>query len=152
MKSISTPPSRHKTFTYRTETRWTHGTSGIVSSEGKPPINVSSPPEFKGDAGTWTPEEMFVASVELCNMSTFLSFAARAGVPIASYRSHSNGVLEFINHQYRFTRIVIFPTITVSSAAREQEVLAVLRDAQQHCLVANSIDSIVEVNPTIVVQ
>jgi organic hydroperoxide reductase OsmC/OhrA len=152
MKAISTPPTRHKTFTYRTETEWTHGRSGIVSSEGKPSINVTSPPEFKGDTGAWTPEEMFIASVELCTMSTFLAFAARAGVPIVSYRSHSNGVLEFVKQQYRFTRIVIFPTITVSGASREQEVLAVLRDAQQHCLVANSIDSIVEVNPTIVVQ
>jgi organic hydroperoxide reductase OsmC/OhrA len=152
MKAITPPPARHKSFTYKTATEWTHGTFGIVSSEGKPSINVSSPPEFKGEPGAWTPEEMFVASVELCHMSTFLSFAARAEVPIISYRSHSNGVLEFVNHQYRFTRIVIFPTITVSGGSREQQVLAVLRDAQEHCLVANSIDSIVEVNPTIVVQ
>lgn len=85
-------------------------------------------------------------------MSTFLSFAAKAGVPVVSYKSHSNGVLEFVSGQYRFTRIVIFPVIVVSSASRENDVLAVLREAQQHCLVANSIDSIVEVNPTIMVQ
>jgi hypothetical protein len=34
----------------------------------------------------------------------------------------------------------------------EQEVHSLLREAQRHCLVVNSIASIVEVNPTIMVQ
>jgi organic hydroperoxide reductase OsmC/OhrA len=152
MEAIDPSPTRQKSFTYKTSAQWTTGKTGILSAEGKPPIKVSSPPEFKGEPGMWTPEEMFVASVEVCHMSTFLAFAARAGVPVLSYKSHSNGVLEFVNNQYRFTRIVIFPTIAVSGASREQEVLTVLHDAQEHCLVANSIDSIVEVNPTIMVQ
>jgi organic hydroperoxide reductase OsmC/OhrA len=152
MEALDMSSTRHKSFTYRTSAEWKTGTSGILSSEGKPSIKVSSPPEFKGEPGAWSPEEMFVASVEVCHMSTFLSFAAKAGVPVVSYKSHSNGVLEFVSGQYRFTRIVIFPVIVVSSASRENDVLAVLHEAQQHCLVANSIDSIVEVNPTIMVQ
>ena len=85
-------------------------------------------------------------------MSTFLSFATRRRLPVVSYTSHSNGVLEFIEGDYRFTRIVIFPTIVVASPAAEADVHAILREAQKHCLVANSIASIVEVNPTIVMQ
>ena len=54
--------------------------------------------------------------------------------------------------QFRFTRIVIFPTITVSSSVPEQEVHALLQEAQRHCQVANSIASIVEVSPTIVMH
>lgn len=143
---------KHRIFTYRTSTEWVSGRRGRLSSEGKPSITISSPPEFGGEKESWTPEEMFVASVEICHMSTFLAFAEKADLPIHSYRSHANGVLEFIDGQYRFTRIVIFPTIVVTRGAKEDDVLTVLEGAQKHCLVTNSIDSIVEVNPTIMVQ
>ena len=53
---------------------------------------------------------------------------------------------------YRFTRIVIFPTIAVAGSVAETEVHDILREAEKHCLVANSIASIVEVSPTIMVQ
>jgi organic hydroperoxide reductase OsmC/OhrA len=113
---------------------------------------VSSPPDFKGIPGAWTPEELFIASVELCHMSTFLAYAEKEDVTVRSYRSHANGVMEFIDGEFRFTRIVIFATITVCRSTVESAVHDLLREAQKHCLVANSIASIVEVNPTIVLE
>ncbi len=141
-----------KSFTYRTSTEWTTARSGVLTSNGKPSVKVSSPPEFKGESGVWTPEDLFVASVETCHMATFMAFAARRSIAIRSYKSHSNGVLEFVDGDYRFTRIVIFPTIVVESSASETEVHNLLREAQKHCLVTNSIASIVEVNPTIITE
>jgi peroxiredoxin-like protein len=143
---------RTKSFTYKTSTVWIEGRSGTLSSEGKPTIRISSPPEFKGERNAWTPEEMFVGSVEMCHMNTFLAFAERRNISVLSYRSHANGVLEYVEGDYRFTRIVIFPTIAVCSSVAESEVHDILREAEKHCLVANSIASIVEVSPTIMVQ
>jgi organic hydroperoxide reductase OsmC/OhrA len=143
---------KSKTFTYKTNATWTGGRSGTMSAEGKPSLKISSPPEFKGEPGVWSSEDMFVASVEACHMQIFIAHAAREDLEIISYKSHTNGVLEFIDGEYRFTRIVIFPTITVSSRVVESDVHTILREAQRHCLVANSIASIVEVNPTIIVQ
>ncbi|CAG0987891.1 hypothetical protein ANRL2_02964 [Anaerolineae bacterium] len=144
--------TRTKSFTYKTSTTWTEGRSGTIASEGKPTMKISSPPEFKGERGVWTPEDLFVGSVEVCHMTTFLSFAAQKKLAIVSYRSRANGVLEYIDDDYRFTRIVIFPTITVGAGVVETDVHALLREAEKHCLVANSIASIVEVNPTIIVH
>jgi organic hydroperoxide reductase OsmC/OhrA len=129
---------------------WTGKRSGTLTSEGKPPIHVSSPAGSEGQQALWSPEEMFVASVEACHMVTFLSLAARNGLQIVAYTSHSNGVIEFVNGDHRLTRVVIFPTITVPRDAAEAAVLSLLREAREHCLVANSIDSIVEFNPTII--
>jgi len=143
---------RTKTFTYKTGTTWTDARAGTLSSEGKPTFRISSPPEFKGERGVWTPEDLFVGAVEVCHMTTFLAFAAQRKITILSYKSHANGVLEFIDGDYRFTRIVIFPTIAVGNAVAEGEVHTLLREAEKHCLVANSIAAIVEVNPTIIVQ
>ena len=73
-------------------------------------------------------------------------------LPIIAYKSHANGVLEFVDGDYRFTRIVIFPTIVVAGTVEEAEVHATLREAEKHCLVANSIASIVEVSPTLIMK
>jgi organic hydroperoxide reductase OsmC/OhrA len=144
--------NRAKSFTYKTCTTWTEGRSGTIGSDGKPTLKISSPPEFKGERGVWTPEDLFVGSVEVCHMTTFLSFAAQKKITVVSYKSHANGVLEYIDGDYRFTRIVIFPTIAVGPDVVETDVHALLREAEKHCLVANSIASIVEVNPTIIVH
>jgi organic hydroperoxide reductase OsmC/OhrA len=57
-----------------------------------------------------------------------------------------------VDGDYRFTRIVIFPTIVVASSTSETDVHATLSEAQRHCLVTNSIASIVEVNPTLIME
>jgi organic hydroperoxide reductase OsmC/OhrA len=152
MDLIESTPLKHRAYTFRTCTMWTGGVSATLTADGKPPLHVSRPPEFMGEQGVWTSEDMFVAAVETCHMATFLSYARKQNLPILSYRSHANGVLEFIDGDYRFTRIVLFPTITVAGPEVEQEVHSLLREAQRHCLVVNSIASIVEVNPTIMVQ
>lgn len=144
--------TKPRTYTYKTCMSWTGGRSGVLESNGKPSFRVSSPPEFKGEAGVWTPEDLFVASVEACHMATFMAFATRKSVTIKSYQSHSNGVLEFVDGDFRFTRIVIFPTIVVDSSESEKVVHAILQETQKHCLVTNSIASIVEVNPTIIME
>ncbi|MEW6509660.1 MAG: OsmC family protein [Bacteroidota bacterium] len=143
---------KHKNFTYKTSTSWTEGQTGTLAAEAKPTLCISSPPEFRGEPGMWTPEEMFVGAVEVCHMVTFLAFAAKKQIPIVSYKSHANGVLEYVDNDYRFTRIVIFPTIVFGGTVSEAEVHSTLREAEKHCLVANSIASIVEVNPTLMMQ
>ena len=151
-RSAERSPVVHKTFTFRTSTTWTGALSGMLSAGSKPDLRISVPPEFKGEEGVWSSEEMFVASVETCHMTTFLAYAEKESIPIRAYRSHANGVLEYIDGDYRFTRIVIFPTIAIPPSVEEGRVHALLREAQKHCLVANSIASIVEVNPTIMTQ
>ena len=152
METTEQSKPRHKTFTFKTSVSWLEARSGTLASDGKPSLRVGNPPEFKGEGGVWSPEDLFVASVETCHMATFMTFAIKRDLPVISYKSHANGVLEFVDGDFRFTRIVIFPTIVVANSAVEAEVYSLLREAQLHCLVANSIASIVEVNPTIMVQ
>lgn len=149
-EAVEQPKARHKTFTYNTALEWAGNRAGILRSEGKPAFRVSSPPEFKGEAGVWSPEDLFVASVEICHMSTFLAFALRKQLPLLAYQSNAFGTLEFIDGDYRFSRIVITPTITVAEGTSESDVHTLMREAHRHCLVANSITAVVEVNPTII--
>ena len=152
MESSQQPKIRHRSFSYTTSLSWVEGRIGTLASDGKPPLQISSPVEFKGNAGYWTPEDAFVGSVEMCQMLTFIGIAQKQGVSFVSYASSAKGTLEFIDGQYRFTRIVITPTIVIERVEDEGTVLAVIRDAHKRCLIANSITAVVEVNPTIIIQ
>ena len=149
--SVGTRP-RHKTFTYRTTLTWSQRRQGQITSEGKPSLHVSSPPEFKGDPGFWTPEDLFVAAVETCTMTTFLAFAQRLNVPFSSYSSSAEGTLEFLDGKYQFTQIVVKPTIEVPSADAIEQVKKTLEEAHKNCLVSNSIKGAVTLAPRILVN
>ncbi len=152
MDTMDRTKTRQKSFTFRTSVSWKSERSGSLTANGKPPIQVSAPREFRGNPNEWSAEDLFIAAVEICHMQTFLASAAQHSVPVVSYTSHANGVLEFVDGDFRFTRIVIFPTIGIPAPGAENVVHGLLREAEKHCLVANSIASIVEVNPTIIVE
>lgn len=66
---------------------------GIIACDGNPDLQVAALPEFKEHEGIWSPEDLFVASVNVYVMSTFLALAEWAGVAFASYQSEAVGRL-----------------------------------------------------------
>jgi organic hydroperoxide reductase OsmC/OhrA len=143
---------RHKSFDFRTSLRKVAPRSGQLLSAGRTSLHISSPPEFKGEEGTWTPEHLLIGAVEGCLMVTFLAYAERKRIQIQAYESMASGRLEFIDGSYRFTRIVISPLIVAQQPAGETDVLTALRDAEKRCLVSNSITAVVEVNPIVRIE
>ena len=143
------PAKKFKIFHYHTSVEWKSERQGYLRSEGKPEIYISSPPEFKGIPGVWTPEDLFVASVEICTMSTFLSFGGRKNIPLKSYKSSAEGVLENVDGKYRFTSITITPEVTVGKEWTTEQVQEVFHQAHDNCLIANSMTANVIINPTI---
>jgi len=141
MSGASTAESkvRYKTFTYRTRIEWLGNRAGRIESNDKPAFRVSSPPEFKGEASVWTPEDLFVASVNACLMTTFAAFAQRQSLLVLSYASEADGDLEFVDGSYRFTRVTLRPTVLVHEATAIPVAEKALDDAHRSCLISNSI-------------
>jgi len=146
------PKMKYKTFSYRNKLAWLGGRAGSMESEGKPGFRVASPPEFKGEAGVWTPEDLFVASVSACIMATFAAFAERLKLPVISYTCDAEGFLEYADDGYRFTRITVRPRIVVGTAESVAQTVKTVHDAHKNCLVSKSIRSDVSVEPEISVQ
>jgi organic hydroperoxide reductase OsmC/OhrA len=143
------PKKAYKVFRYQTDVRWKSGRRAVISSAGKPDIEVSSPPEFKGEAGFWTPEDLFVASINMCTLMTFLAFAQHKGLELVAYESAAEGVLENVEGKYRFTEVILHPHLTVKSQADVERARELLDSAHKGCLVSNSITSAVKVFPEI---
>ena len=146
----TTPVRKFKSFTYNTSVEWKSERQGILRSEGKPEIEISSPPEFKGIPGVWTPEDFFVAAAEICTMSTFLAFGTRKGIPLKSYKSKAEGLLENVDGKYCFTGIAIKSEIVVEKRWTREQVEEIVHQAHENCLIANSIKATVTIEPTIV--
>jgi len=139
----------YKAFRYSTEVRWKSGRRGVMCSEGKPEVEVSSPPEFKGEAGIWSPEDLYVASVNICTLMTFAAFAQSKGLDLAGYESDAEGLLEFQDGSYRFTEVVLHPHILVKSEEDVERAREIISSAHKKCLITNSVTAEVKIFPDV---
>ena len=146
------PQVKPKVFHYDVQVRWSSEKRGILTAKDKPPLEVASPPEFKGHPGIWTPEDLLVSAVVSCTMTTFLSFAARKGIALDSYECDATGTLEMVEGKFRFSKVVLRPRIVVARAEDRDEALDVFHQAEASCLVANSLLTKVEGEPEILVR
>ena len=88
--------------TYETQLRWRNQKQADLNARDNPLLQVATPPDFGGPARTWCPEELFVASIESCLMSTFLYFAERFDLSLTAYSSTSKGILNKTAEGLRF--------------------------------------------------
>ena len=146
---IKTKP---KVFHYETRVDWKGEKRGRMAAEAKPEVEVASPPEFRGHPGIWTPEELLVSAVNTCTMMTFLTYADRKEIRLRSYECDARGTLEKQDGKFRFTRIVLRPRITVAREEDRDRVVEIFRQAENNCLVTNSLTTRVEGEPEITVQ
>jgi peroxiredoxin-like protein len=116
---------------------------------GKPDIQVAPPPEFKGHEGIWSPDDLFVASANVCVMTTFLAVAERAGLAFTSYENVAEGRLELVDGKFQFTAITLKPTITLSANADATKARELIEKAEANCLTSNSMKARVSLEPTI---
>lgn len=139
----------YKVFRFESDVGWTKDKECVICAPGKPEIQLSSPPEFKGRAGVWTPEDMFVASVNVCVLMTFLAYATHKNLGLVGYECSVEGVLEYSNGKYRFTEIALHPHVTVNAQQEIERAKQILLDAHNNCLITNSIVAQVKIFPDV---
>ncbi len=138
-------------FYYKNNVTWKFKRIGELSEGGMTPITVATPPEFKGGVpNTWTPEHLFVASVNICLMTTFLAIAENSKLEFVNYSSDAVGKIEKVDGKYIFSEITVTPTITVNLEKDLERATRILDKAKFHCLVSNSIKANVILNPNVV--
>jgi organic hydroperoxide reductase OsmC/OhrA len=148
MPTVAVP----KSFTYHTSLDNVIGRTGVAHSDVKPELRVVAPPEFKGEPGLWTPEDLFVVSLESCLMLTFAGIAEKRGLRVVRYESSAEGLLDWLAGSYQFTRVVVRPRITVPDPAAIVAAREIVERAHETCLVANSVRTSVIVEPEFVVE
>lgn len=123
---------------YSVDLSWQEERSGMLRGGPKPALIGGPPPQFDGSARWWSPEELLLGAVNLCTMTTFLSYAARHQLRIAGYSSRASGILDKVPNGIEFTRISLNIDLRVAPEDRQRaEQLAA--KAKKHCIISNSL-------------
>ena len=144
--------ARSRTWRFGVTLRWENSNRGTLTAGGKPPLPVAPPPEFRGPEGVWSPEDLLVASVNSCVMTTFLYYAGRERIVLSRYESDAEGTVVFEEGSLRFQKIVVRPKVQVASEEDRKKAASALEEAERKCLVSNSLRATVELQPEIEVS
>jgi peroxiredoxin-like protein len=139
------------TYFYDTEVGWMGGRTGYLrSSADLPVLEIAAPPEFKGQAHTWTPEHLFVASLNSCYMATFVAIAELSKIELVSFTCSAIGRLEREEGKpYRITEVTLRPRLIVSGTTDLNRAQRLLEKAEKNCFIANSVLTTVKVKAEI---
>jgi len=113
----------------------------VFSGPGE--MEVGPAPEFEGSPETLNPEEMFVAAINNCLMTTFFYFVRKLNVEILSYYSEAQGRLEKQKDGFRFTHVEVRAEVTLKQQELAEKVHQLGDLAEKYCLVSRSVACLV---------
>jgi organic hydroperoxide reductase OsmC/OhrA len=114
-----------RVFTYEAELEWRGGRHAEVTSGTRPALGVMPPPDFPaGDESSWSPEHLFLASIQSCTMLSFVAHCAHNGLELVTYRSQATGSLSRnTERRYAFQSVSMLVYVRMAgghaAAARE---------------------------------
>lgn len=119
-----------------------------IEVEGKPPLEGSSDPHFKGDGAKHNPEDLLVVALAACHMLTYLAACARAGIEVVAYEDRASGMMTVKDGKLRFTEVTLAPVVKIG--AGDLETAKSLHEAAHtDCFIANSVNFPVLHMPTV---
>jgi peroxiredoxin-like protein len=138
------------TYFYSTEVEWTGERTGDLRAPGLPSLQIDAPSEFKGHDGVWTPEHLFVASVNSCFLTSFLAIAENSKLEFVSFKAGAKGKLEKLDGQgFMMTEIVLRPRLVTRNARDAERASRILEKAEKHCLISNSVKTKIRLEPEV---
>lgn len=127
--------------------------SHIISIEGKPDIEGSSDPAFRGDKTRHNPEEMLLSALSTCHMLSYLHLCAVGGVVITDYTDVATGeMVETPDGGGHFRQVTLNPAVTVADPEMIEKAIALHGKASELCFIANSVNFPVHHQPTATVS
>jgi organic hydroperoxide reductase OsmC/OhrA len=129
----------YKSFRFTNNLMWSNARRGRTSAPGKSQIDIGSPPEFKGEPGVWSPEELLVGAVNGCLMLTFIAMAQAKGLELVAYESAAEGLLENVDGKYRMTEISVQPSVAMRTEADVNAARAIIDHVEENCFISTSV-------------
>jgi organic hydroperoxide reductase OsmC/OhrA len=130
---------RPKEFHFPLSVEWIGERRVAARVAGKPVIEITPPPVFRGtDPSAWSPEDFLVAAAASCLAVTFTGLAARAGLNYTMLKVDADGVA---GRRFGFTRLLLRLQVETHEA---EEARRLAKEAEETCLVSASLDLPVE--------
>lgn len=123
--------------------------NAFFCSFDKHTIEIAAAGQFQKYKNTWTPEELFLASLKGFLWESFVNCARANNFEFLSYESKARGVVEKSGDKLMFTEIEIRPYIVVYSSSQIEEALDLIKTAKDKCSIFSSLAAMVMVYPEI---
>jgi organic hydroperoxide reductase OsmC/OhrA len=111
---------------------------GTMWTGDAPRITVGPPPQFDGQPGHHSPEDLLLAAVASCHMTTLVALARRKDLPIKRYEARASGTLDKTKEGLRFTSIGLHVQASTEKG-REKDLEPLIRLAETHCIISNAL-------------
>jgi peroxiredoxin-like protein len=135
---------------YKTKVKWEEGRIGTLSSPTLDSFKVATPPEFpKGVPNTWSPEHLFVASINICLMTTFVAIAENSKLEFESFECEGVGKLEKVDGKFMISEVELNPVVKIKHDKDIERAERIVNKAENLCLISNSAKSKIILNPQI---
>jgi organic hydroperoxide reductase OsmC/OhrA len=108
--------------------------------EGKPAIEGSADPAFRGDASRYNPEDLLVVSLSACHMLSYLYLCAGAGIEVVAYEDRASGTMAIKDRKMRFVDVVLAPRVTIAKGGDQAKAIALHEQAHEACFIASSVN------------
>jgi organic hydroperoxide reductase OsmC/OhrA len=134
---------RPKEFHFPLSVEWIDGRRVAARVAGKPVIEITPPPVFRGtDPSAWSPEDFLVAAAASCLAVTFTGLAARENLSYTMLKVDADGVAgRREDGRFGFTRLVLRLQVETYEA---EDARRLAKHAEETCLVSASLDLPVE--------
>jgi organic hydroperoxide reductase OsmC/OhrA len=117
--------------------------------EGRPALDGSADPVFRGDPAKHNPEDLLVVALSACHMLTYLALCARAGIEVNAYEDQAGGTMALNDGKLRFVEVTLAPKVVIAAGDLERA-QALHAQAHAECFIANSVNFPVRNRPTVV--
>lgn len=135
---------------YNTTVKWEEGRLGNLSAPELASFKVATPPEFeKGVPYTWSPEHLFVASVNSCLMTTFLAIAENSKLTFKSFECEAVGKLERVDGKFMISEIELNPQVVINDEKDKEKALRIIDKAEKACLISRSVKTKIILTPEV---
>lgn len=138
---------------YEVSVSWNTDRRGTLTSPDlHNEIEVATPPQFpNGIEGIWSPEHLFVAAINSCLMTTFLSIADNSKLEFVNFDSKASGKLEMIDGKYIMSEVTLMPVLTIKNEKDKERAQRILEKSEAACLISNSVNSKIILTAEVVV-
>ena len=131
-------------YSFQASAHWAAGRRGTVAADpAAMPIEFSAPPEFRGEAGYWTPEHFLLAAVASCFVTTFRAIAELSKFDPVHLEVSAEGAVEKGEGGFAFTQVVLKPELTIHQESDRQRAMRLLEKAERSCLISRSLKAAV---------
>jgi len=107
---------------------------------GKPTLEASADPQFRGDPALHNPEDLLVGSLAGCHMLTYLALCTCAKITVVAYEDAAVGTMVLAGGGGHFTEVVLRPRVTVAAGTDVDKALALHEAAHRDCFIAASVN------------